>query len=84
MYFWPGWWERRLQGIIDTQAAFVLGSRGNLGAELEGRSGESQEMEQKVGNTFFCLDPNAVGAVRCPAAGTDSAPAPGSEGALKV
>lgn len=33
---------------------------------------------------FFSLALNAVSAARCPAAGTDSAPAPGSEGALEV
>lgn len=48
-----GWWDRRLQGVVDIPAAFVLGSRGNLGAELEGWRRESQEVEQKVGNTSF-------------------------------
>lgn len=87
MYSWPGGWETTLQGITDTQAAFALGSRGNFGAELEGRRREPQKTEQKVGKycwVFFPLAPNAVGAARCPAAGTDSAPAPGSEEALKV
>lgn len=38
---------------MDIQADFVLGRGGNLSAELEGWRRDTQEMEQKVGNTFF-------------------------------
>lgn len=41
-----------LAGSLDIQAALGLGSRGSLGAELEGSRRESLEMEQRGGNPF--------------------------------
>jgi len=77
-------------GSVNSAPHWGLGARwgGMLGvrdAELEGwRRGSLGRWSKKWEIGVLLLAPNAVGAARCPAAGTDSAPAPGSEGALKV
>lgn len=71
-----------LAGSLDIQAALGLGSRGSLGAELEGSRRDSPEMEQRGGNPFPPL--RMLWELRGAWQQGPTAPAPGSEGALKV
>lgn len=72
-----------LAGSLDIQAALDLGTGGSLGAELEGWRRESPDMEQRVGNASF-PPLQMLWELRGAQQQGPTAPAPGSERALKV